>query len=270
MGETIRLAGVHETLLATLQARAMDNRQPEPVLGDATAEDLLRRIDYDFSRIRTATKDVRIVTYRARKLDEWTSEFLSVHSDAMVLHLACGLDSRAFRLKVPPGVQWIDVDVPDVIELRKRLYPNRDRYRMIGASVTTDEWLSSVADDRPTLVIAEGLTPYLQEADGEAMLRRLTRHLPSGAVMFDAVLPWTLRVAKYSQLLRATGATFSWGIGEPRLLERRVPGLRFVEQWSLLDSPHLASSRPVERAVAAAMRSVPQLRYAHRLLRYAF
>ncbi|MFG2120867.1 class I SAM-dependent methyltransferase [Streptomyces sp. NPDC048710] len=270
MGETIRLTGVHETLLATLQARAMDNRQPEPVLGDATAEDLLRRIDYDFSRIRTATKDVRIVTFRAKKLDEWTAEFLSAYPDAVVLHLACGLDSRAFRLGVPPGVQWIDVDVPDVIELRSQLYRGRDGYRMIGASVTTEEWLGSVPEDRPTLVIAEGLTPYLRESDGEALLRRITRHLQTGAVMFDAVLPWTLRFAKYSQLLRATGATFGWGIGDPRTLEHSVPGLRFLEQWSLLDSPYLASSRPVERAVGAAMRSVPQLRYAHRLLRYDF
>ncbi|QHC28705.1 class I SAM-dependent methyltransferase [Streptomyces sp. HF10] len=270
MGETIRLAGVHETLLATLQARAIDNRQVQPVLGDATAEDLLRRIDYDFSRIKTATKDVRIVTYRARKLDEWAAEFLAARPGALVLHLACGLDSRAFRLEMPPGVEWIDVDVPDVIELRKRLYPHRDRYRMIGASVTTEEWLDSVTDDRPALVIAEGLTPYLREADGEAMLRRLTRHLPSGAVMFDAVLPWTLRFAKYSQLLRATGATFGWGIGDPRILECRIPGLRFGEQWSLLDSPHLAGARPAEKAVGAVMRSVPQLRYAHRLLRYDF
>ncbi|MFC9104618.1 class I SAM-dependent methyltransferase [Streptomyces rochei] len=270
MGETIRLAGVHETLLATLQARALDNQQPDPVLGDATAEELLRRIDYDFSRIRTATKDVRIVTFRASKLDEWARGFLTTHPNAVVLHLACGLDSRPFRMDLPNGVEWIDVDVSDVIELRSRLYPDRDGYRMIGASVTTEEWLNSVPGDRPTLVVAEGLTPYLQEADGEEMLRRLTRHLPQGAVMFDAVLPWTLRFAKYSQLLRATGATFGWGVGDPRSLESRIPGLRFQEQWSLLDSPHLASARPVERLVGASMRSIPQLRYAHRLLRYAF
>ncbi|MFF7891601.1 class I SAM-dependent methyltransferase [Streptomyces sp. NPDC007907] len=270
MGETIRLTGVHETLLATLQARALDNRQPEPVLGDAMAEELLRRIDCDLSHIRTATKDVRIVTFRARKLDEWTREFLVTHPDAVVLHLACGLDSRAFRLDPPHGVEWIDVDVPDVIELRSRLYPERDGYRMIGASVTTEEWLNSVHKDRPALVIAEGLTPYLQDSDGVEMLRRLTRHLHKGAVMFDAVLPWTLRFAKYLQLLRATGATFGWGIGDPRSLERQVTGMRFQEQWSLLDSPHLAGARPVEKWMGAGMRSVPQLRYAHRLLRYVF
>ncbi|MEV8549124.1 class I SAM-dependent methyltransferase [Streptomyces glaucescens] len=270
MGETIRLTGVHETLLATLQARALDNRQPRPVLGDATAEELLRRIDYDFSRIRTATKDMRIVTFRARKLDEWAGRFLAAHPDAVVLHLACGLDSRAFRMDVPDTVEWIDVDVPDVIELRSRLYPERDGYRMIGASVTTEDWLDTVPRNRPALVVAEGLTPYLREADGEEMLRRVIRHLPTGAVMFDAVLPWTLRFAKYSQLLRATGATFGWGIGNPRSLESRVPGLRFQEQWSLLDSPFLADARPVEKWVGAGMRSIPQLRFAHRLLRYTF
>ncbi|WP_371657971.1 class I SAM-dependent methyltransferase [Streptomyces sp. NBC_00280] len=270
MSETIRLTGVHETLLATLQARAIDNRAQEPVLGDATAEDLLRRIDYDFRRIKTAAKDVRTVTFRAKKLDEWTLAFLNEHPDAVVLHLACGLDSRAFRLDTPAGVEWIDVDVPQVVELRSRLYQKRDGYRMIGSSVTAEGWLDSVPADRPTLVVAEGLTPYLGEADGEEMLRRLTQHLSRGSIMFDAVLPWTLRFAKHSQLLRATGATFSWGIGDPRSLEHRVPGLRFLEQWSLLESPYLAKARPLERAVGTAMRGVPQLRYAHRLLRYHF
>lgn len=270
MGETIRLTGAHETLLATLQARAIDNREREPVLGDATAEDLLRRIDYDFRRIKTAAKDVRTVTFRAKKLDEWTSAFLKDHPNALVLHLACGLDSRAFRLATPPDVEWIDVDVPEVVDLRGRLYQKRDGYRMIGASVTSEGWLNSVPDDRPTLVVAEGLTPYLRKADGEAMLRRLIRHLPRGAMMFDAILPWTLRFAKYSQLLRATGATFEWAVGDPRSLEHQIPGLRFLEQWSLLDSPYLAKTRPLERAVGAAMRGVPQLRYAHRLLRYHF
>ncbi|MFE2728958.1 class I SAM-dependent methyltransferase [Kitasatospora sp. NPDC059327] len=272
MAELIRLTGAQETLLATLQARAIDNRRPEPVLGDGMAEELLRRLDYDFRRLRTGAKDERTVTFRAKKLDEWTQQFLIDHSatGATVLHLACGLDSRAFRLDVPAGFEWIDVDHPDVIELRDRLYPQRAGYRTIATSVTRSEWLEQLPDDRPALVIAEGLTPYLHRADGEEMLRRLTGRLPSGRLIFDAVLPWTLRFAKYSQLLRATGAGFHWGIGDPRGLERRVPGLRFVEQWSLFDSPYLAKASPVERLVGTVAGRVPAIRFAHRILDYRF
>ncbi|MFE2108306.1 class I SAM-dependent methyltransferase [Kitasatospora sp. NPDC059463] len=272
MVEPIRLTGAQETLLATLQARAIDNRRPDPVLGDGMAEEVLGRLDYDFRRLRTGAKDERTVTFRAKKLDEWTRQFLIEHeaTGATVLHLACGLDSRAFRLDLPAGVEWIDVDQPDVIELREQLYPKPPGYRTIATSVTRSEWLGKIPDDRPALVIAEGLTPYLQKADGEEMLRRLTHRLPTGRMIFDAVLPWTLGFAKYSQLLRATGASFHWGVGDPRELERLVPGLRFVEQWSLYDSPYLRTASPLERLVGAVAGRVPALRFAHRILDYRF
>lgn len=268
--EQIRLTGAQETLLATLYAKALDNRSPRPVLGDGSAERLMSRLDYDFRKMKFIGRDRRTVTFRAKKLDEWTMRFVARNPDALVLHLACGLDSRAFRLPLPAGVQWIDVDQPDVVELREKLYEPRDGYRVIATSVTEQAWFDAVPADRPTLVIAEGLTPYLQRADGLTMLRRLTGHLPHGELTFDAVLPWTLRIAKYSRLVRTTGASFGWAVGDPRSLEELVPGLRLLEEWSLLDSPHLADARAQDRVTASIMKLARPLRYAHRLLHYRF
>lgn len=257
-------------MLATLYARALDNRAARPVLGDAWAEDLMRRIDYDFGKLKFVGRDRRTVPFRAKKLDEWAVQFLATRPDALVLHLACGLDSRAFRLDLPPGAEWIDVDQPDVIDLRRRLYPQRTSYRMIAASVVEPDWLKEVPRDRQSLVIAEGLAPYLDEADGLAMLRNLTGHLAGGEMMFDAVLPWTRHIAKYARLIRETGASFGWAIGDPHELESQVPGMRMLEEWSMCDSPYVNRARLVDRFVASAMRTTRSLRYAHRLLHYRF
>jgi O-methyltransferase involved in polyketide biosynthesis len=43
--------------------------------------------------------------------------------DAVVLHLACGLDSRVLRIDPGPTVAWFDLDQEPVIDLRRRLYP---------------------------------------------------------------------------------------------------------------------------------------------------
>jgi len=270
MAEPVRLTGAQETLLATLYAKALDNRSPRPVLGDASAEELMRRIDYDFTKMKFIGRDRRTVTFRAKKLDEWTLRFVKRDPEATVLHLGCGLDGRAYRLDLPTSVQWVDVDQPDVIELRRKLFPERKNYRTIATSVTEEGWLEHIPADRPTLIVAEGLTPYLQEVDGLALLRRLRERFSRGEMMFDAVLPWTLHIAKYSRLIRTTGATFGWAVGDPRSLEHAVPGLRLIEEWSLLDSPYRANVRAIDRYVAAMMRSVKALRYAHRLLRYRF
>nr|CAP12605.1 carboxyl O-methyltransferase [Streptomyces olivaceus] len=266
----VRLTGVQETLLAPLYVRALDNRAPRPVLGDRMAEPLMRRLDYDFRKMRFAGRDRRTVPFRARKLDEWTAAFLGAHPDAVVVHLACGLDTRAQRLDVPRTALWFDVDLPDVTALRRELFEESDGYRMLAGSVVETDWLGEVPRDRPALVVAEGLAPYLAEDDGLTMLRNLTAHLSGGEILFDAVLPWTRHIARYARLIRQTGASFGWAVADPRDLERQVPGLRALDEWALCDSPYADRLPPRDRLVLGAMRAVRPLRYAYRLLRYRF
>ncbi|WP_245617534.1 class I SAM-dependent methyltransferase [Amycolatopsis taiwanensis] len=78
---------------------------------------------------------------RAKAFDTWITEFLAANPDATVAHLGCGMDSRVYRLDPPPTVRWFDVDYPDVIDLRGRIYPDRDEYTQIGSSITDLTWL---------------------------------------------------------------------------------------------------------------------------------
>lgn len=108
--------------LCTPYLRACDSRLPQPVLGDHAAPEAVERIDYDFARLRRAVRPWSnrfLVALRAKQLDVWAADFLQRHPDAVVLHLGCGLDSRALWLERPSDVQWFDVDVPQVIDLRR-------------------------------------------------------------------------------------------------------------------------------------------------------
>ncbi|WP_220449281.1 class I SAM-dependent methyltransferase [Nonomuraea longispora] len=78
--------------------------------------------------------DAVTVAMRARHLDDWTRDFLAEHPAAIVLHLGCGMDTRAHRVGPGPGVHWYDVDFPEVIDLRERLYPARERHTAIPSS----------------------------------------------------------------------------------------------------------------------------------------
>ncbi len=112
-----------------------------------------------------------MVTMRAKQLDDWSTDFLRRHPNAVVLHLGCGMDTRAFRLHPPETVQWFDVDQPNVIALRRKLYDDRDGYRMIGSSVTDEVWLDEIPTDRPMLMVAEGLVMYLTEPEVRTLLQ---------------------------------------------------------------------------------------------------
>src|SRR5690606_620357 len=112
--ERIEFTGARETMLATLYGRADDARAARPILGDEAAAAAVERIAYDFRKPRMSAMSAAGVAMRALLLDTWTREFLADHPEATVLHLACGLDTRVYRVDPGPGVHWYDVDYPDV------------------------------------------------------------------------------------------------------------------------------------------------------------
>jgi O-methyltransferase involved in polyketide biosynthesis len=240
---SVRWGSVEWTNLVTLYLRAYESRSRRPILGDHTAAEAVDRIDYDFKRIHQTSlpaSNQYLVVLRAKQLDDWCADFLARHPDAVVLHLGCGLDGRAFRLVPPPSVLWFDVDQPAVIELRRRLYEDTDRYRMIGSSVTDPLWLDHIPTGHPTLVVAEGLLMYLQEIEVRRLLERLTDRFDSGELLFDTLsplAPWLSKVL--------TKGIIKWGIRDVRDIQTWNPRLRFVEQTSVLAGYAKIASTPV-------------------------
>src|SRR3954453_12073930 len=161
------------TSLATLYLRAWESRAERSILGDHWAAEAVDRIDYDFAKLHKRLwpqANQFLVALRAKQLDDWSAGFLARHSEATVLQLGCGLDSRMLRLDPPAAVRWFDLDVPQIMDRRRRLYPERDGYQMIGASVNDPGWLRQLPADRPVLIIAEGLLMYLTENDVRRLL----------------------------------------------------------------------------------------------------
>ncbi|MER9626238.1 class I SAM-dependent methyltransferase [Mesorhizobium sp. M0296] len=183
-GEKVNLTGAKETLFLTLYGKALESRLPNSLLRDYFADEAVRNIDYDFSRLRVDNNLGVGLAIRAKTLDVCVQDFLARNPDAIVLHLGCGLDTRIFRIDPPAGVDWFDVDYPEVIDLRRKLYPVRDHYHLIASSVTEPGWLNEVPRDRPAIVVAEGLTPYLGAEEGQQLFSRLVGHLSSGELVF--------------------------------------------------------------------------------------
>ena len=124
---------IEETLYLTLCGRALDNHLPDPILADPMAEQLVRKLGYDCGRFRLSASPIINIAHRAKKLDEIARRFIALHPDAVGLDLGAGLDTRVFRLDPPAGVDWYDVDFPEVIAARERLLPPRAHAHGIGA-----------------------------------------------------------------------------------------------------------------------------------------
>ena len=266
----VDLSGAPQTMLATFYAKALDADLEKPILGDRWARDIVDRIDYDWKKTTITARTSPAVTTRSAHFDEWARQFLAVNPEAVVLHLGCGLDSRYFRLDPGPGVEWYDVDYPDVATLRQQLYPEREHYHVVAASVTDPAWLDDIPADRPTLMIAEGLTMYLTEEAGVALLRRIVEHAPSGELQFDAFNRLGIKSQWTNTVVRRSGAILHWGIDGPADVVDAVPGVRLLSWVSAIESDDFARVPWYYRATLGLMRLAPRLRYMAQYHRYAF
>ena len=266
------LVGVQKTLSPVLKAKALDNRLPDPILGDAYAEQVMRRLDpgYDKGRFGTSQLGLAAVA-RAKAHDDWARSFLAGHRDAVVLHLGCGLDARVYRIDPPATVDWYDLDYPSVIELRQQLLPPRGHCTLIGSSVTDLTWLERIPRGRPVLMIAEGLVPYLTQTDARRLLTSVVDAFPTGQIQLDTVSVWAWRTSKWDPLGRKYGAQFHCGFNDPAALADWHPRLEYAGEAPMNDSPVLMAKAPANiRRMYRLMNLLPGFKRSSRIVRFRF
>ncbi len=226
-----------QTMLMTLSGRAIQSQWEHPILRDPWAEEAMRHIDYDLNNELTGVaawsiwKDIgpTIIATRAATFDILTRRFLAEHADAIVIQVGCGMDSRVFRVDPPADVQWYDVDYPDVIDLRRQLFPARENYRMIGAPLDDLRWLDDVPTKRPSLLIAEGVLHYLSETEVKALLQAIVAHFPSGQMIFDSCNSFIVKRAGSN--VGGTGASYKWGLDDPEDIKLLEPKLELIKEF---------------------------------------
>jgi len=281
--DKIQFTKEKETMLMTLSGRAIQSQWKNPILRDPWAEEAMRHIDYDLSKQLTGVaswsmwKDIgpTIIATRAATFDLLTTRFLADHPDATVLHVGCGMDSRVFRIDPPAGVQWFDVDYPDVIALRRQLFPEprvalhrNAAYHMIGAQLDDLRWMDDVPRDRPGLFIAEGVLHYLSETEVKALFNAVVAHFPSGQMIFDICNSFIVKRAGSN--VGGTGATYKWGLDDPQDIKQLEPKLELIKEFK--PSEQVAFSRfPLWWRVLYRIQEVnPTLRRMERMLVYRY
>ena len=271
MEQKVSLSGAPETMLGTLYLRAKAGTLANPVLVDRHAAAAVERLDYDFGRLRLDNRDPNTVAIRAVSIDRRVRDLVAARPDRTVLHLGCGLDSRGLRMDLPPSVEWYDVDFPEVIDLRRKLYEQTERHHTIASSVTDPALFDSITGDRRVLVVAEGLTMYLDPQEGLALLRRITERFPAGDLICDVQGELAVRFANVlNSPVRAANAKLRWAIGSGAELVNAVPGLALDEELTFFEVPGLERLPASYRALVRAMGHIPALRRMALILRMHF
>jgi len=248
--KAITLNGVSETLFIPLYNRAMESQRPDAMIKDEKAMALVKQMSLDFSRVKQIKMNALLQAMRiifTREMDRYARDFINRHTDAVVVHIGCGLDSRFERVAERNGqVEWYDMDLPEVIELRRKFIGDEhDRYNLLACSVLENDWMDSVKvhSKRPFLFLAETVFVYFTEAQVKSLVLKLRVHFSGAELVFDGWRPFEVWIGNCHLSNSPYADLMQWGFWNSKEIERwgspstALGGIRLLDEWGFFDQP---------------------------------
>lgn len=234
MKEKVNVTGVPETMIQTLYARAKESMKPNAKIKDDMAAEIVSQLDYDFSN---ADKDSAMssgVIARTIVLDEMVGKYLAKHPKTVVVNIACGMDTRCYRMK-GKYLRWYNVDLPETMEVRERFLTEDGPIYQIAKSAMDASYIDDITyEGEDVLVVIEGLSMYLKEADIRQILAIIDQAFPKAMVLIEVMSPFVVKHVK-EKSIEGSNAKFTWGIKNGKLLEQMVPSFTYKKEVSLVE-----------------------------------
>jgi methyltransferase (TIGR00027 family) len=215
------IRNVSDTALWAATYRAAETDRPDALFHDPLARRLAgeRGRQIADSLPRGARADWAWVG-RTYLFDQLLAEQLGKGVD-MVVNLAAGLDARPYRMDLPPALQWIEVDLPGILDYKEAVLAGEkphcalERLRLdladLGARRALFERLGRQASK--ALILTEGLLIYLSAGEVATLAQDLAAPAAFRSWILDIASPGLLRLLQKNigpQLSRAS-ATLQFG-----------------------------------------------------------
>ena len=185
----------------------------------------------------------------------------------LVLNLAAGLDTRPYRMALPPSLQWIEVDLPDLLDYKEDLLkgerPNCALERMridLSDRVSRQELFSIVSlRAKRAFVITEGLLIYLSPEEVAAFADDLAEPPAFNRWLIDLASPGllTMLMNEIGSELDSAGAPMKFG-PEEGVDFFRPHGWQPVEVQSMLKAAAKLGRLPFGLRLVALLPEAPR------------
>lgn len=220
-------------MLLPLAGRAEVSKWLPGFFSDPKAEEVMQRIDFDKKKVirRMSKPGLFGITVRAVKLDQWLRDYIYFHPHCKVVNIGAGLDTAFYR--VDNGyISWYDIDLPDSMALRAKVFEEHPRVTRIAQSAFDLSWVEQVGEYPDGLIIQiPGVLMYFKQQEVREFFEQLAPKLPGAQVIFD-VTSHTARVVA-NQAVRnmgIDGTDMGWGITDAKNMEKWSAHIRVVKQ----------------------------------------
>ncbi len=200
----VKKGTVEETLLLPLWGRAYETQKDKPRLIDKKAVEIMERLDYDFSDIeRTQSLSQHGWIARSLYTDKVVKEFIKKHPKATIVNIGCGMDTTFSRID-NGQIMFYELDLPDVIEIRKNFYHDSDRHKSIASSFMETDYFEQIEVKDGLLFLAGGVFMYFTEKQMRTFFVKIADYFSKCELYFDVLTPKGFKIAK-KQVLKKGG-----------------------------------------------------------------
>src|ERR1700688_2458151 len=99
--------------------RARETQRPDALFRDPYAERLAGEHGFQIANtLPDGNKHEWAWVARTYLFDQFLSRAIQ-HGADLVVNLAAGLDARPYRMNLPPSLQWVEVDLPGILDYQE-------------------------------------------------------------------------------------------------------------------------------------------------------
>ncbi|MCR5775915.1 MAG: class I SAM-dependent methyltransferase [Lachnospiraceae bacterium] len=229
----ITFGDIQETALIPLAIKASETGRKNARIKDVKAKEIIDTLGVDVSKYDPFLSHEGVVA-RTLMFRNELKRLISQYPEAECINLGCGFDDK-FSQVDNGKILWFDVDLPDQIEVRRKVYRDRDRCTMLPGSALDDKWTASVPKKDMTIVIMEGVLEYFQKDQVKTCLNMLCDSFEHGYLLAELHSPFLEKHGKHHDAVRHTNATFGWGTTSGKEYLSLEPRMSLVSETSYND-----------------------------------
>jgi methyltransferase (TIGR00027 family) len=204
--------------------RARESERPDAIFRDPFAKRLAGQMGVDIANtLPEGNSHAWAWVARTYLFDQFITQELAQGVD-MVVNLAAGLDARPYRMALPATLQWIEVDLPEILAYKEEILAKEklscrlERTRLDLSNSSARRTLFAELNRRANkvLVLTEGLLIYLATDEVASLARDLAANSHFERWVMDLASPGLLRMMQRTtgKQLSKVGAPFKFAPGE--------------------------------------------------------
>ena len=202
---------------------------------------------------------------RSAVFDEWLKQKNLELDNPTVIHIGCGMDSRAIRVGAK-NHKWYDLDFPEVIEERKGYYTDTDNYKMLAGDARDCKWLADIEENKSAIVVMEGVSMYLTVEEMQNLIKNLSSHFKKIALLVDCYTSFAAKMSKRKNPINDVGVTEVYGIDDPLVYQNAE--LSFVKEHIMIPQKYIDELKGAERFIFAKLYAGGFSKKLYRLFEY--